>query len=479
MTVLPLDGTVEAGKDVLGGKAFSLVQMLRLGINVPPAFCITTDECQRYHSGGGKVPQDVLDALPEAMKHLQDITGRVFGATSGGLLVSVRSGAPTSMPGMMDTVLNLGITSGGDYLPDVPGRFREMYEKVVGGEPPHDPWDQLHAAIAAVFGSWKSKRAIAYRKNRGLPEEGGTAVTVQAMVFGNADPQKSGTGVLFTRNPLTGSPEPFGEWLAGGQGEDVVSGSHDPEPLSALEASFPDLHAELMESAAKLERDGRDMQDIEFTVESGRLWLLQARAGKRSPAAAIKLAVLLEKEGVITSAEALDRVTPDQAKAVLRDHVDPAARADATVLATGKAACPGLVKGTIVTDVDEAEDRASDGEDIILARPVTTPDDMHAMAVVSGIVTEVGGATSHAAVVSRELGVACVVGVGRDVLTPLEGQTVTLDADAGELLEGDVATVKATEQDDPDLAQLSEWARAEDGADPDLSLPQLLAGRTS
>jgi pyruvate,orthophosphate dikinase len=476
MGVLPLTGETEPDKQLLGGKAFSLVQMLRLGINVPPAFCITTDECQRYHDGGGEIPADVLRALPGAMQHLEEITGRTF---TKDLLVSVRSGAPQSMPGMMDTVLNLGVVANPAHpypADDIPSRFEEMYSKVVGGEPPEDPWEQLHGAIAAVFGSWKSKRAIAYRKNRGLPEEGGTAVTIQAMVFGNADPETSGTGVLFTRNPLTGAPEPFGEWLAGGQGEDVVSGSHDPEPLSALESSFPELHAELMESAHKLEQDGRDMMDIEFTVESGRLWLLQARSGKRSPAAAIRLAVLLQQEGIISEGEALDRITPDQAKAVMKEHVDPDARASATVLATGKAACPGLAKGVIVTDVDEAEERAEDGESVILARPVTTPDDMHAMAVVSGIITAVGGATSHAAVVSRELGVACVVGAG-NTITELEGREVTLDADAGELLDGHVKTVETTEEDDPDLAQLSEWARAENGAAAGADLPTLLAAR--
>jgi pyruvate, orthophosphate dikinase len=469
MPVVALTGDTEPDRQKLGGKAFSLVQMLRLGIPVPPAFCITTDECQRFHDAGGEIAQDVLDALPDAVQHLEEITGRTF---TQDLLVSVRSGAPTSMPGMMDTVLNLGVTADGEWFADVPDRFREMYAKVVGCEPPPDPWEQLHGAIAAVFGSWKSKRAIAYRKNRGLPEAGGTAVTVQAMVFGNADPQTSGTGVLFTRNPLTGSPEPFGEWLAGGQGEDVVSGSHDPEPLSALEQSLPELHAELMDYAQRLEQDGRDMMDIEFTVESGRLWLLQARPGKRSPAAAVRLAVLLHQEGIISEAEALDRVTLDQVKALLKEHVDPDARAEATVLATGRPACPGLARGVIVTDVDEAEERAENGEDVILARPVTTPDDIHAMAVVNGIITAVGGATSHAAVVSRELGVACIVGAGHTV-TELDGRPVTLDADQGELLDGHIPTVKTTEHD-PDLAQLAEWARAETRADRDKSLPELL-----
>lgn len=381
------------------------------------------------------------------------------------------------MPGMMDTVLNLGVTANGDWSSDVRERFCGMYGKVVGGEPPADPWAQLHAAIAAVFESWNSKRAVAYRKHRGLTDIGGTAVIVQAMVFGNADPEHSGTGVAFSRNPLTGDKEPFGEWLADGQGEDVVSGSHDPEPLWALAAKFPALHAELIESARKLEQVYTDMVDIEFTVESGRLWLLQSRAGKRSPAAAARLAVQLQSEGLITETEALDRIEPDQVRALLKPRIESTAQVRAKLLAVGKPACPGVVTGVLVGDVDDAEDRATAGEDTILARPVTTPDDMHAMAVVNGIVTEVGGATSHAAVVSRELGVACIVGVGRGVLGCHEGKTVTLDADRGELMEGALPTTAVEENEDPDLAQLAAWARAESACDPELSLPELLAAR--
>ncbi|MCW3015098.1 MAG: Pyruvate, phosphate dikinase [Solirubrobacterales bacterium] len=468
MAVLALDASVEADRSVLGGKAWGIVRMLALGVPVPPAFVLTTDECARYHELGGVVPEDVLQALPAAMAALEEATGTTFGGGERPLLVSVRSGAPTSMPGMMDTVLNLGMTPQvqealaeitGDraFAADVARRFAEQFEHVVGTPPPADPWEQLHAAMTAVFGSWRSRRAIAYRKDRGLPEAGGTAVTVQAMVFGNLD-DASGTGVLFSRDPLTGAPEPYGEYLPRGQGEDVVSGSHDPLPLTALADRAPDLHRELLELAERLERDAADVQDIEFTVQSGRLWLLQTRSAKRSATAAVRLAVLLQREGLISPAEALQRVTPGQVAALLRMQVDPAARAGARLLASGRPAAPGVVSGVIVTDVDEAEDRALDGEAVILARPTTNPDDVHAMAAVNGIVTEVGGATSHAAVVSRELDTACVVGCGLGTVTALAGRIVTLDADSGELLEGTLPTITPSEDEDPDLARMKAWA---------------------
>ncbi|HYF25443.1 MAG TPA: pyruvate, phosphate dikinase [Baekduia sp.] len=485
--MLPLTAGVELGREQLGGKAWGIAHMLRLGVPVPPAFVITTDECRRYHEAGDRVAQDVLDALPQAMAHLEQQTGHRFGGGERPLLVSVRSGAPTSMPGMMDTVLNLGITGevqdalaalSGDtaFAADVARRFAEQFAAIVGEAPPADPWEQLHHAIAAVFASWRSRRAITYRKERGLGEEGGTAVTVQAMVFGNLD-DRSGTGVLFTRNPLTGGAEPYGEWLVRGQGEDVVSGSHDPHHLDALETDLPQVHAQLLELATTLEREGRDVQDIEFTVQSGKLWLLQTRAAKRSAPAAVRLAVLLEQEGVIDRAEALDHVRPEHVAAMLSTHVDPAARAGAQVLATGRPASPGVVHGVVVTDVDEAEDRALAGEDVILARPTTNPDDVHAMAVVKGIVTEVGGATSHAAVVSRELHVACVVGVGVGVATALEGREVTVDADNGELLAGHVRTERLTEHDDEALHTLGQWARDEAGADDAVSLTEIFRRR--
>jgi pyruvate,orthophosphate dikinase len=268
---------------------------------------------------------------------------------------------------------------------------------------PANPWEQLRHAIAAVFDSWHSDRAVWYRNEREIPEDLGTAVTVQAMVFGNLD-EKSGTGVLFTRDPTGASEEPYGEWLPQGQGEDVVSGAFDPLSLDEMAASVPEAHSELMAAAHRLDQAAGEAQDIEFTVESGRLWLLQCRRAK----------VHAKRE----------------------PNGDAAARAGATVLASGRPACPGVVTGTIVTDVEEAETRALNGEEIILARPTTDPHDVRAMSVVKGIITEVGGATSHAAVVSRELGVACIVGVGIGTVDALEGKLVTLDATCGEVLDG-------------------------------------------
>jgi pyruvate,orthophosphate dikinase len=416
MAVLLLTDQLDAGRDVLGGKAWSITEMLRHGIPVPPAFTLTTDECERYYGAGQVVPGDVLAALPEAMGQLEAATGRTFGSGPKPLLVSVRSGAPTSMPGMMDTVLNLGMTDevedalarasgSSEYAADTQRRFREQYEKVVGSVAPAEPWDQLKGAIAAVFDSWQSDRAVAYRAERGLSVAGGTAVTIQAMVFGNLD-ELSGTGVLFSRDPTGATDGHYGEWLPRGQGEDVVSGAFDPLPVEALAESLPEVYDELLALAHRLDRAAGAAQDIEFTVQSGRLWLLQCRRAK---------------------------VAANDGR-----QVDASARSAAIVLAEGRPANPGLVTGVIVIDVEDAEMRALDGEDVILARPTTNPHDVRAMAVVRGILTEIGGATSHAAVVSRELGVPCIVGCGAGALTPLDGQIVTMDAGAGVVLDGAV-----------------------------------------
>ena len=413
MAVVALTADLDAGRETLGGKAWSITEMLRHGIPVPPAFTLTTDECSRYYDAGRRVPQDALDALPEAMRRLEQETGRTFGGGERPLLVSVRSGAPTSMPGMMDTVLNLGMTASveqaladatgsPEYAADTRRRFEEQFEKVVGEAPPEEPWAQLERAIGAVFDSWRSERAVAYRAERGISEEGGTAVTVQAMVFGNLD-ERSGTGVMFSRDPTGASTEHYGEWLPRGQGEDVVSGQFDPLPLSELADAMPDVHGQLLDVAQRLDTHAGCAQDIEFTVESGRLWLLQSRKAK------------VHEAGGATVADS-----------------------GATVLASGRPACPGLVSGVVVTDVDDAEARALDGEDVILARETTNPHDVRAMAVVAGILTEIGGATSHAAVVSRELGVPCVVGCGQGVIAGLDGKLVTLDAATGKVLEGRV-----------------------------------------
>ena len=494
--ILRLEGKQkDPDRELLGGKAWSIERMRSLGIPVPPAVVIPTTMCSRYYEAGRRLPDEVSEALPDAMRWLEEASGKTFGGGETPLLVSVRSGAAKSMPGMMDTILNLGMddeveriiaerTGDAEFAADTRRRFVEQYASVVGEKPPAAPNDQLLGAVSAVFDSWQSDRANAYRKERGLPDEGGTAVTVQAMVFGNLD-DDSGTGVLFTRDPLRGSPEPLGEWLPRGQGEDVVSGSHDPLHLDEFARQHPELHSELMAAAKTLEQDSRDAMDIEFTVEAGRLWLLQSRVAKRSPDAAVRLAVQLAREGLIGESDALDRVEPQQAAALLREHVDPGERGKATLLAEGKPACPGLASGAIVTDTDEAERRALEGESVILARPTTDPNDVHAMAVVAGILTEMGGATSHAAVVSRELGVPCVVGCGEGALMELAGREVTMDAAGGEVLDGALGTTRASEEDDPDLAQLLEWAREDMKAHPEVGesdaaemhLPKLLALR--
>jgi len=478
MSVIVLTPEATSDRQEIGGKAAGIVRMLQLGMPVPPAFTIPTAQCGRFHDLGGAVAQDVIAALPEAMRELEAATGRTFGSGGRPLLVSVRSGAATSMPGMMDTVLNLGMTPDvqqafaqetGDpaFAADLARRFEQQFTHVVGHEPSADPWEQLEAAIRAVFSSWMSRRAVTYRKERGIAEDGGTAVTVQAMVFGNLDAD-SGTGVLFTRNPITGDPAPFGEYLPRGQGEDVVSGSHDPKPLDELPAA---LRGELLNLASILEGEGQDVQDIEFTVQSGKLWLLQTRAAKRTADAALRLAVAMANEGLITRTEALRRVSADQVASLLGKHVDPKSLAKAHLHAEGSAACSGVATGVVVTDVDEAEDRANAGESIILARQTTNPDDVHAMAVVAGIVTEVGGATSHAAVVSRELDVPCVVGCGLGTVTELSGRLVTLDACNGRLYDGALPVVNATEGH-ADVAAFELWARDAGGSG--ATLPDLL-----
>jgi pyruvate, orthophosphate dikinase len=421
MALVILSGKADLDRVALGGKAWSITEMLRHHIPVPPAFTLTTDECARYYEAGQQIPGDVLGQLPGAMSHLEMMTDRTFGSGDRPLLVSVRSGAPVSMPGMMDTVLNLGMTdevqqalakaaNSAEYAADTRRRFLEQYEKVVGDPAPADPWDQLQRAIAAVFDSWQSDRAIHYRAERRISDEGGTAVTVQAMVFGNLD-DASGTGVLFSRDPTGATEDPYGEWLPKGQGEDVVSGAFDPLPLDEMAASLPEAHAELLKAAQRLEDSHGAAMDIEFTVESGKLWLLQSRKAK-----------VHAERGPTHDVEA---------------------RAGATVLAKGKPACPGFVTGTVVSDVDEAEYRALEGEAIILARPTTNPHDVRAMSVVRGILTEIGGATSHAAVVSRELGVACIVGCGSGSLGSLAGKIVTLDANHGDVLDGTVPAARA------------------------------------
>ncbi|WP_205698861.1 pyruvate, phosphate dikinase [Conexibacter sp. SYSU D00693] len=462
-----LDGTVGLGRELLGGKAWGLNRMRALGLPVPPAFCLPTTACSAFHAAGGVLPDGAREALHEGVAWLEGELGRTFAGGAVPMLLSVRSGAARSMPGMMDTVLNLGLapavqervaqaTGDAAFAADSRRRFVEQFTKVVGHAPPDDPWQQLADAAAAVFASWHSERAQTYRRHHGLPDDGGTAVTVQAMVFGNLD-DRSGTGVLFSRNPLTGAPEPFGEYLPRGQGEDVVSGRHDPLPLSELGAREPALLEELLAAARRLEQDGRDVQDVEFTVEAGRLWLLQTRAAKRSPEATVRLAVALAQEGLLTPAEALGRVGKADVDALLRPHVPAEARAGAELLASGEPACPGVASGLVAVDAEEAEDLADERE-VVLVRPTTDPDDVHGMIAATAIVTELGGSTSHAAVVSRELGRPCVVGCGAGTVDRLRGKVVTVDGGRGEVYAGELPTVATSVDEDPDLRTLRAWA---------------------
>jgi pyruvate,orthophosphate dikinase len=528
---LAIDGTGLPDKQLIGGKAWSIARMRALGLSVPSAVVITTRACSAYLEHGA-LPDGLADELARGIAWLEEASGCSFGAGSRPLLVSVRSGAAISMPGMMDTVLNLGITDAteaalasvtGDahfardthrrfldlygrivlkaVTPDLdaqstPAHWRRLIEDAAGAAVPVDPREQLLSAVQAVFESWNSRRARRYRQHHAIPDTLGTAVTVQAMVFGNLD-DRSGTGVLFSRNPLTGERAPYGEYLARAQGEDVVSGKFTPQPLSTLAVAMPAVHAELLAAAETLERENGDVQDIEFTVQAGKLYLLQTRAAKRAPAAAVRFAVNMVEEGRIDTVTALLRVSAEQVRTLLSPRLANGAAAAADCLASGEAACQGVGVGVVVTNTDEAERRALAGEAVVLARATTSPDDVHGMIACCAVVTEQGGVTSHAAVVSRALGVACVVGCGDGAVTALEGRTVTVDGASGKIYAGALPVVAPDENADPHLAALTRWAeaaasievRASGAADIDLGavdggedverLPALLAGKTS
>ncbi|HMM76760.1 MAG TPA: pyruvate, phosphate dikinase [Gammaproteobacteria bacterium] len=528
---LAIDGSGLPDRQLVGGKAWSIARMRALGLSVPPAFVVTARACTHFLDTGA-VPAGLAEELARGVGWLEEASGCRFGGEERPLLVSVRSGAAISMPGMMDTVLNLGITETteaalgrvtGDprFARDTHRRFLELYGRIVlkgvlpelgedaspadwrkaiegatGQGVPADPGAQLAAAVTAVFESWNSRRARRYRQHHGIPDSLGTAVTVQAMVFGNLD-ERSGTGVLFSRNPLTGERAPYGEYLARAQGEDVVSGRYTPQPLSALAAQLPAVHEELLAAAATLERENGDVQDIEFTVQAGKLYLLQTRAAKRAPAAALRFAVDMVAEGGIDEATALSRVTAEQVRTLLRPRLADGAAEGARCLARGEAACQGVGVGIVVTNTDEAERRALAGEAVVLARATTSPDDVHGMIVCRAVVTEQGGATSHAAVVSRALGVACVVGCGEGTLAALEGRVVTVDGASGCLYDGALPVVAPDENAEPALALLTRWAEARaplavvaeaaeafdlgnvDGGEDVARLPELLAGKTT
>lgn len=448
---------------LVGGKARSLNRMRALGLPVPAAFVLSTDDGAAVAANGGRLTEATLSGLREGIGRLEGATGRRLGDPANPLVVSVRSGAAISMPGMMDTVLNLGAVSGGrgrttpSFTAEVRRRFDEQFERVVGAPSTGDPWADLTLAAEAVFASWNSQRAKAYREHHGIDEAGATSVTVQAMVFGNFD-DDSGTGVVFSRDPLTGDPEPHGEWLPRGQGEDLVSGRFDAQDLDSLREQLPVVHAELLRAVAAIESDARDAQDVEFTVEAGRLWLLQTRAATRSPQAAVRIAVALAEEGVATRDDAVAMVTDAQLAAATAPHVDPVARRGATPLATGLPACPGVAHGVVAATCAAAEDLAERGIDVVLARPTTDPGDIAGMVVAAAIVTEIGGSTSHAAVVSRELGTPCVVGCGPGTLGALAGRTVTVDGATGEVFDGVLPLADSDGPEHEAVATLRRWA---------------------
>jgi pyruvate, orthophosphate dikinase len=519
-------------RNLLGGKGANLAEMASIDLPVPPGFTISTEVCTAYYENKNNYPSDLKDQVAQALKAVEDAVGLKFGDPSHPLLVSVRSGARVSMPGMMDTVLNLGLTddtvqglvkaSNDDrFAWDSYRRFVQMYGSVVlgvdhhrfeeiiehakhstgviedtalsaddwrgvvegykdlvrqeTGKPfPQDPQEQLWGAIGAVFGSWMNPRANTYRKLHDIPASWGTAVNVQAMVFGNMG-NDCATGVCFTRDPSTGENMFYGEYLVNAQGEDVVAGIRTPQPLSKsvakageipLEQAMPQAYAELLAVRETLEKHYKDMQDIEFTVQQNKLYMLQTRNGKRTAAASLRMAVEMAREGLIDEAEAIMRVNPSSLDQLLHPTLDP--KAPRTLLAKGLPASPGAACGTVVFSADEAESRAAKGETVILVRIETSPEDIHGMHAAKGILTTRGGMTSHAAVVARGMGRPCVSGAGgisvdynAQVLTAggkfvRAGETITLDGATGEVFIGPVAMIEPAMSGD--FGTLMEWA---------------------
>ncbi|MCR8900029.1 pyruvate, phosphate dikinase [Gordonia sp. GONU] len=480
--MIRLDGSVPLDRMLVGNKGYGLDAMRRHGLPVPPAFAITTAACRAWQRDRHTVMEGVWPHIREALTWLESETGRTFAHGPHPLLVSVRSGAAQSMPGMMDTILDLGLDDdvrdslaaecGESFATDTRQRFVEMYTKIVldgAGEVPADPWEQLRGAIEAVFESWNTDRARAYRAHHDLDDDAGTAVVVQAMVFGNLN-DRSGSGVLFSRNPMTGALEPFGEWLACSQGEDVVAGTHSCDPIDALGEVLPDVHRQLLDSARTLEGLGTDVQDIEFTVEDGQLWILQTRNAKRSAAAAVRFALALRDEGAIDDREVVRRVEPSHIATLLKPALQPETRFAAPLLATGLPACPGVASGVVITDPDEVIE-AADDQDVVLARATTSPDDIHGMLAAAAIVTELGGATSHAAVVSREIGRPAVVGCGAGTITSFAGQVVTVDGNNGEIRAGALELTAWKISDSPELIELEAII---DAVDPSAATASLL-----
>jgi pyruvate,orthophosphate dikinase len=498
--VYDFDQPSDGGRDLLGGKGIGLAEMTQLGVPVPAGFTITTDACRAYLQEGG-IP-DGLDAeIDEHIARLEEQTGKRFGDPDDPLLVSVRSGAAVSMPGMMDTILNVGLndvaveglarSTGNDaFARDCYRRLIQMYGETVDGVPherfgpdddverarsayaaetghdfPQDAREQLRRAIVAVFESWNSPRAQVYRRTYDIPDDIGTAVNVVQMVFGNKG-ETSATGVAFTRDPSTGEQGLYGEYLINAQGEDVVAGIRTPQPVEEMQERLPDAFAQLLDTMTRLEQHYRDMQDIEFTIEDGKLYLLQTRSAKRTAAAAIKAAVDMAAEGLISRDEAIARIDPTQLDQLLHPMLDPNAQFE--VAARGLNASPGAACGKIVLDADTAEERGKAGEAVILVGWETTPDDIHGMIHSKGILTAHGGMTSHAAVVARGMGKPCVSGcegleidkssrtvrIGGHELH--EGDVVTIDGGTGRVIVGEVPLVPP--QINEDFETVLGWA---------------------
>jgi len=518
-------GEAEVNKALLGGKGSFLGDMTRIGLPVPPGFTITTEACNAFYSNGKEWPAGLDAEVDGNIRKTEEKTGKKFGDPANPLLVSVRSGAAVSMPGMMDTVLNLGLndqtveglakltgndrfaydsyrrfiqmfgdvvmnvehskfeevleeakkTKGVEYdtdltvddLKEIVKKYRDIIKHEKGKEFPHDPREQLRMAVDAVFNSWNTSRAIVYRKIHGLPDDMGTGVNVQTMVFGNMG-DDSGTGVGFTRNPSTGRKEHYGEYLVNAQGEDVVAGIRTPKHIDEMKKDLPEAYEELVKIYDLLEKHYKDMQDFEFTVEKGKLFMLQTRVGKRTAHAAVRIAVDMVDEGLITKEEAVLRVDPNALDQLLHKQLDPQAKSSADVIAKGLPASPGAAVGRVVFTADHAVEQSERGDKVILVRLETSPEDIQGMHVAQGILTARGGMTSHAAVVARGMGKCCVAGCSDITVSEKdrvfkagerefkEGEWITLDGSTGEVMTGQVPVI------DPELKgefkELMEWA---------------------
>ncbi len=524
-------GSWAGARSLLGGKGANLGEMTRIGVPVPPGFTVSTEACNAYLDAGEQFPAGMWEQELDAMKATEQETGKKFGDPANPLLVSCRSGAVFSMPGMMDTVLNIGLndevavsmvekTQDARFVYDAYRRLVHMFGSVVldiddeafeepldhykekkgykldtemtaedwkaltetyqavtkeykGFEFPQDPYQQLKLATEAVFKSWNGKRAIDYRNAAGIAHDLGTGVNIQTMVFGNME--NSGTGVAFTRNPSTGENKVWGEYLMNAQGEDVVAGTRNADDVAEMVNELPEAYADFMDVCVKLEKHYKEMQDVEFTIENGKLWMLQTRDGKRTAKAAVTVAVDMANEGLITKEEAVKRVQPEQVDTLLHPQFVDAAKKEAQetgkFLVSGVNASPGAAVGRAYFDADTAEAKAKEeGQDVIMVRPFTKPDDVHGMLAAKGILTTEGGATSHAAVVARQFGIPCVVGASdaridgeaRTIsignLVVKEGDWISVDGTTGEAFIGEIESVAPALEEQTDLLTLLDWA---------------------